>query len=120
MADVLPMTGVEVLYPIVPLHQVDKILAQQDDKRWHRLVLTADKVRDVLRFRVTQAAFDNLITFLEAHAALTVDLTTAGVYPFGLNYSRNECRVISYNGHARELQRYFLLDVTFEHVVGIS
>jgi hypothetical protein len=123
MADVLPTTGLEFLYPIVPLHLVDKVLNQQDSVKWTRNVLTADKVRDVLGLRVRQANFDALVTFLEGHLAPpneVVDLTTPNLYLFGLNYTRCNVRVVDYKGHARELERFFRVNVTFELVSGIS
>lgn len=126
MADVLPMTGVEVIYPIVPLHMVDKVLSQQDSMGWKVLALTADKVRDMLRFRVRQSNFDAFLAFLETHIVPTVigdppmELNIPGVYAFGKNYYRSNVRLVSYSGHMREAEKDFRIDVTFEFHTGLA
>jgi hypothetical protein len=114
------MTGVEVIYPIVPLHLVDRVISQTDSVLYRRLLLTADKVRDIVRFRVRDVNFDAFLTFIESHLVVLAELNMPSTYPFGMNFYRSDVRIISYSGHVRELERFFRIDVTFEFHTGIT
>lgn len=120
MSDVLPLTGVEIFYPIVPLHMVDTILSQTDAVLWNRLQLSANKVRDTIQYRIRDTNFDAFRTFLEAHTVALIELNMPNTYPFGKNFFRSDVRMIAYSGHTRELERFFRMDVTFEFQTGIA
>jgi hypothetical protein len=126
-ADLLPNAGVEYLYAITPNHLVDKRISQTDSKELKRTLLTADKTRVNLSMRVHRDNLDSLITFLEAHRKADgsvgnpwVDLNTPGMYPFGVNFTRSETRLLEYSGFQKINEIIFETEATFEFVAGIS
>jgi hypothetical protein len=120
MADVFPMTGVEARYPVVPLHLVDKVINITDSREVGRTVLAADKVHNILRFLVDIDNISALISFIEAHLLVVVDLTTAGMHPFGSSFTRSEVNILRYDNLSLIGERTWSLDVTFEFVTGLS
>ncbi len=116
----MPVTGVEFIYPIVPLHDVDRHVNALDSKEFAATTAEANKVRDLLRFRIDNSNLDALMQFLDLHVASLIELATAGVYPFGQNYTTSNVYLTRYSNLVRESDIRWLLDCEFVFVAGIS
>ena len=120
MADVFPLTGVEIRYPSVPLHLVDKIVNITDSREVGRNALAADKIHNTLRMLVSNSNIDAVITFIEAHLLVVVELNTPGLHVFGNSYTRSEANIFRYENLSKVSETQWTLDVVFEFTTGLA
>lgn len=120
MADAMTMTGVTISYPNVPQHRVDRQLNHLDSGEYAATTAEANKVRNVLRMQIHKDNADYVLAFLESHTAALMEILTAGMYPFGVNYATSTVQLIKYSNLVRISDIFFTVDCELEFSAGVS
>jgi len=107
----------EIIYPVVPISEQNKVLFQVDNEDW-RVTTKAAPARtresDTIRFRVDTSYLPTFLGDLYSNKLNQFRLTTPGYTPFGGTSEDNYVRMLSHGRPQREEKGLTqLIDVTF-------
>ncbi len=113
----IPMTGVEILYPVVPKQQANTVLVPKDNEDYGAAQKSSSafvRKTSSMRWRVDRTAIAALLDHLHTNAAAEMQLATPAYTPFGVNSQNNNVRLLSHGAPSREGRGLtYLLDLTF-------
>lgn len=118
------MSQVEILYPVVPVNQANKVLFQMDDKAWRAQQKTATPTArrsSTLAFRVDRTYMATFLNDLHGSAGTAFRLQTPGYTPFGVNSQDNMVYTLKHSQPIYDADgQAYLIDVTFLFVSVVT
>lgn len=116
-----PLTGVEILYPIVSDPILSREISPTDSKNW-RVVQkpSGDINQGPLKLRVNISNMSNLLLFIRQNKGIPVDLNTPSVYPFGNNFTVSSVYILGHSRYYKENEVNYRIDISFLQIIGVS
>lgn len=113
----LPLTGVEVLYPITIITRTNKIVFAQDSKQWDATQKSSSEWHYEMckiTFRVRELNFPAFYSFLGTNKASTITLAITGVQPFIRAAESNIVYILHYTKPILQKPLHRTITVTFK------
>jgi len=114
--NLLPMTGVEVLYPIAYIPRANKITFRQDKMTWKVTTKSSAAWRheiNTISFRVRKTNFSAFLSFLRNNKHQIVILNIPGVKPFIRADETNDVYILDIGNPQLEKPFHYKISVTF-------
>jgi len=95
----------EILYPVVPLNEVNRVIFKTDSQEIKAATKGASLVtrrRTIIRYRIDTAGLATFLNDLHANRAIEFRITTPGYTPFGVNSQDNIVRLLGHGAPTRE------------------
>jgi len=112
----LPLTGVEVLYPIQQAPSTNRLVHNTDAQIPKVVSKTQTSWRQeklTLEFRIKSENMGAFIAFLEANFGVTITLNVPGIQPFIRSGASHTAWIVDWSTPQRELEKHWRMNVTF-------